>query len=800
MEEHQWASPLWAKSVCPVKGENARDLRYTYPDWGNAGPAIAAPSHHTDDLHLEGLWSQPSGFPSSSSFTTSKDVQKKFPLRAACQYSYPLLQPQRSYCRDSVEQSLVGNCLAVAQMGGESVVVHVDPSRDTQQAVVASRLVPGSYYQKDELTKDAFYHLEKWNDVLVDQHVYQIVSKSLHNDVHVLVRSPTTVHLAGLGQTHSTKDKVGTLGGSLTSDAALSSVLPGLWSLVTVKGEVTLHDAEVRKPLWRAHYRGRKKVKKKPASAFRCDFGRHPLNIFVGDESSLCLYDTRVQPNLNRPLFDKKKVKDCVPFHEEICSFVPAYDQPHLYLIMDESVYVLDDRQSKTPLMHWRHMLPGRPSLSTLSRLDSLEILMLSCTQNKEVCMIASEWESERQQCHGVGVPRHFPTLRDTAAFAHSHSLWFTNQVQERLEDSTWLGTASLPHPAEKANLLFLSLHSTGDIFSHSFQTLNTKITSAITSEDNQGKAILSKWETDVLEASVHNWSSQNAKFFDVTGFFHQDLNKPSSKHAEDLLIGLPEINVHHLNASTDQVETKGSSKTGKDTQIATNYKKGAKTHGEKISKGKKSTICNEKESQKDISHIWNLKDHIRKCRSQWASKSSRFAAWNKSLMESYVTDPSVNPSEDLPVHLSDSTTEDILNKFLPRDIIANLKIDKIKNCEDFLSLKIASLWLDESGSSIKNEEDETEGHGTSDGRLSKLIGIQSSTRRRGFQYHTAPVDLFEVSAKLSTAGQHPGKGDHSPESSAHPTRPEAEGGEKVPSKSKQTLKKAKKRKRVDGF
>ena len=744
-----------------------------------------------------GSWIQSSGTPSNSCFSTLKDIQRKFPLRAACQYSYPLLQPPRSYCHKSVHHSLIGNCLDVVEVGGEATVVHVDPSTDNQQAVIASRLVQGRYYQKDQpISADPFFHLEKQYNVLQDQNVYQIVSKSLDNDVHVLVRSPTTVHLAVLGQAGFVIDKQETLDGLLTSDAAVSHLLPGLWSLVTLRGQVTLHDAEARKPIWMTHYRESKKFKNESASTFRCDFGRHPLHLFVGNETSLRFYDMRMHSDEYRSLFD---IKNKYVFDKgHICSFVPSNEQPHFYLVMDECVYVVDDRQPKTPLMYWRHMLQERPTLSTLHRLGSLEILMLSCTQSKEVCMISSKWEGGRQQCQGVSLPRHFPILRDTANFAHSHSLWFTNQVQERLEGSAWLGTATLPHPAQNGSLLFLSLHNSGDIFSHSFQTLHLKDNSAINLEDQQGEAILSQWEKDVVEVSTHSWSSQNVKCFDVTGFFNQVLNKPSARYVEEMLAGLPEVKFNHMNGSTNSMGIKGSSKTDKNKQISTNCEKSAKSCHKKDNKGEISADCNEKESLQKIGYIWNLREQIQTCKSRWISKSKGCAAWNYSLMENYVIDPILDPSVNLPI--TGAITEDSLSKFLPRSIITDLKMNKIKNCDDFLSSKIQSLWLGENNSNNKKEETKKEGYGASDSRLSNLIGIPTSTRKHGFQYHTAPVDLSDVSASLTTSSHHV-RDEQSPEppESSHPSEAIQES-KKEPIKSKDTFKKIKKRKRVDGF
>ena len=54
MDEHQWIAPLWLKN-----DGKRKDICYTYPDWGNAGPGIVPPTHqHTgDDLQPQGdVW------------------------------------------------------------------------------------------------------------------------------------------------------------------------------------------------------------------------------------------------------------------------------------------------------------------------------------------------------------------------------------------------------------------------------------------------------------------------------------------------------------------------------------------------------------------------------------------------------------------------------------------------------------------------------------------------------------------------------------------------------------------------
>ncbi|KAK8407528.1 hypothetical protein O3P69_002227 [Scylla paramamosain] len=77
MEGNQWTAPVWPKCG-PRKEGRRRDLHYSYPDWGNIGPATATPAQYKD------LQMQSSRTPSRSCFTTVKDVQKEFPLRTTC--------------------------------------------------------------------------------------------------------------------------------------------------------------------------------------------------------------------------------------------------------------------------------------------------------------------------------------------------------------------------------------------------------------------------------------------------------------------------------------------------------------------------------------------------------------------------------------------------------------------------------------------------------------------------------------------------------------------------------------------
>lgn len=54
MEKQQWTTPVWCKNMCLLNEEKRKDVSYTYPDWGNAGPGIPPPTHHARHQHIEG--------------------------------------------------------------------------------------------------------------------------------------------------------------------------------------------------------------------------------------------------------------------------------------------------------------------------------------------------------------------------------------------------------------------------------------------------------------------------------------------------------------------------------------------------------------------------------------------------------------------------------------------------------------------------------------------------------------------------------------------------------------------------
>lgn len=666
------------------------------------------------------------------------------------------------------------------------MVVHVEYSSN-DQAVVASRLVPGKYFQNDKLMDgDPYFHLERQNDVLLDQYVHQVVGKGVHNNFLVLVRTPNTVKLSSLRQTGFGEENVEIESGSITSDAALSNAQPGLWSLITVNGKVTLHDSDAKQPVWTTHCKETKGIVNTPNRKFKCEFGRHPLFLFVGNENSVNLYDTRMPPNSHRTLFDLRKISDNLSIHEDICSFALSGYQPHLYLVMNESVFVIDDRQQKSPLMQWRHMLSNSPTFSTVNKLDSHELLILSDSQNKEVGIISSGWE---QQCHGVSVPCHFSILHDTSAFAHSHGLWFTNQVQERLEDSMWRGVTSL---SENNNLLFLSMYSNGDIFLNTFQTSDTNPESTVFSEDEQGLILLRKWEEDVVDISTHSWSYHDVNYFNVTNFCHQVFRKPS-RHVEEILATLPNIRLGSSSFNSVDINEKEEKEN---------------SNSENNAKCSQSRSCGKKnnhgltKSESGTSFIWNLKDQVLKFKSLKPAKLTECAAWNKSLMETYIIDPILDPSVDLPLHFRDSCAEDSMGKFLPESVLRDMKMDKMKRCKDFLSPRLISLWLDGKNINIKYEGLRTgESEICSTGRLSALLG---GTEKNEFQYHTAPLDIARLSAKPSAYQPGYNGEDQNLEveklCESYTSQTALENSVNLHGRSKRMAKKLKKKKRLDGF
>lgn len=617
-------------------------------------------------------------------------------------------------------------------MNGQTLVVHLGWKME-EQHVVASRLKKGIYYEESESQEDNLYFkLKKYAYFPHNETVCQIVAKEVNNIGCVLLRSETDAQLISLQVEEqgvkSTKCDV--FNSSLTTDVALSDTLPGVWALACANGEVFLENAQGENFLWHTSFQ--KKRVTPHMSFYHCDFGKHPLSLIVGNESTIWVCDTRIKAKTNicnelkkgsavRTVLEVQEMRKYFSTFEEICSFTHIKRLPYMYVVTADSIYVMDERYCKMPVMIWKHMLMKRPSYTSIQKFGDMEFLMLANSHEKKVSVISNEWVTNNYNswCRGVSLPKHFLIAEDTINFAHRQDLWFRHQVQDRLE-SSWVGVTSFVHPNDNSSMLFLSSYSNGDIFSQGFKVSQGHSEGSpqyIPVEDTQcGKEILSRWEEDTVKASMNKSLGDNVTYFDASSFYQRVLSKSISREIEEMFEGLPV-------PITDDPGGKGA-----DTDCRSNRSK--------------ANAINKKD-------IWYVRELVLKFKNRKKNRkagntnkqNSSPKHWIDSLLDNYISDNYVSVQKDLAISGCSEDASDILGNYLPRKMTSFLKLENLKNCQDYLAPRILSVWK-----------------GGEAGSDSSSSGPCNSSSKPAFHYHTAPFDMTQLSSlpsKLQMEAHH---------------------------------------------
>ncbi|KAG7155847.1 hypothetical protein Hamer_G019261, partial [Homarus americanus] len=572
MEKQHWSTPIWNLDK-NIQYNNKGRRHYVYPDWGNVGAGLEVdPQQHTP-LQEQLLEHDPESTRQLTKYRyrTQKDIERKFPLKRTLEFAYPLLSPKKIVSPSKVinsKHSVIGNCLDMMELNGIIYLIHPVWKNDQQQ-VVASRLSQGGIFcePSESLEKKNFFKLKKFAHVSQDETISQIVSKEVNNNGYIVIQSQRNAELVSLGERQEfTSSKCDIINNSLISDVDLNDTLPGVWSLASSNGEIYLHDANVERCTWSINLKN--KWNESDLSNYQCNFGRHPMSLMVGNESAIWVCDTRihvdaihkkqhgVNDNTLRTLLEVREMKKYFADFEKISSFSKLGDMPYVYVVAGSSVFVMDERNCKMPIMNWRHMLYEMPSYTSRLKFGDLDFLMLANKQEKKVSVITSEWITDNYNtwCRGVSLPKHFSIACDTLNFAHKQNLWFGNQVQERF-DSSWAGVTSCVNPNDKAGMLFFSLYGNGDIFSQEFR-VDQNDTGLPHSEPEDitqyGKDILSRWEEKTVEVSVNKLPNKSFSYYSALPFYQRVTNKTISKELDelcgsgpdfdDILEGLPDI------------------------------------------------------------------------------------------------------------------------------------------------------------------------------------------------------------------------------------------------------------------
>ncbi|KAK8754560.1 hypothetical protein OTU49_016693 [Cherax quadricarinatus] len=679
MSGQPWNTPIWGSRKNSPRVPASKQLYPRHLDWSSVGPGVEV-THTVNNAALSSSQEQqmqpgPQLTPQSIQYRymKRKDIEKTFPLGKTLDFAYPLLHPKKiqpSRKETKQESVFAGNCLEVLEVHGKNYVIHPE-WKDGQEQIMLSKLEKGIYCGDDYKRNNLFFKLNKFACLPQEKTVLQIVSKEVYNSGYILLRSHRSAEFICLegGQQEHKSTECNIINEYSTTDVALSDTLPGIWAVACTDGDVSLRNAQDECPIWNASFQEKKIMSK--FSLYHCDFGRHPQSLLVGNESAVWLCDTRVKANVhkyknyqtNKSCFTVLVVKEVQKYlsgFEEICSFSKISESPYLYVVTEDSVFVVDERFCKMPVMNWKHMLIKRPFYTSTKRFDDMEFLMLANSHEKKVSIIANEWITNKynRQCRGVSLPKHFQIVQDTVNFAHKQDLWFRHQVQDRL-DNSWKGVTSVVHPKDSLGMLFLVLYSNGDIFSQVFKVSqeDSDFPHGGAAENIQyGKSMLSKWEEETVKVSVNKSLTDKITYFDTSSFYQKVLKKSVTKEIVEIFEDNPDI---------DTVKKK---------------------------------------------MIWNIRKQVQKLREQKkvnklkkAKKQLRTTHWLDVLFDNYITDCSSSELKHLPP--PKNLKPSVLSNYLPPKIMSFFNIENLKSFQDFLAPKILSVWVGSDTEKINNIE-----------------------------------------------------------------------------------------------
>ncbi|KAK4310007.1 hypothetical protein Pmani_018385 [Petrolisthes manimaculis] len=222
MDGDYWAGPVWSsrKFVKPLSTAN-----FCYPDSENVGlgtVAMKTPERDRDYI-----------------LTRSKIIDANFPLRKTLPFAYPLIQPtdNKKIKNTSYEVNpRVGNCLGTLSMGGEIYVVHPIRKSKKSQIITVSRLASGWDSECSDgglmSQRDHFPKLKRKICFPREKIIEQLVCQSVYNTGCILHRSETQIQFTSLHNKYEGFDSSSnTIQSDITTtDAAVSGVIPGMWS------------------------------------------------------------------------------------------------------------------------------------------------------------------------------------------------------------------------------------------------------------------------------------------------------------------------------------------------------------------------------------------------------------------------------------------------------------------------------------------------------------------------------------------------------------------------------------------
>ncbi|XP_077202780.1 TATA box-binding protein-associated factor RNA polymerase I subunit C [Paroedura picta] len=258
----------------------------------------------------------------------------------------------------------------------------------------------------------------------------------------------------------------------VSTDAACSSIavsphLPGEVSLCTLSGALYLWDVQLG--LQRLHQDRQTAFFRDPSPWRWSDFTAHPLVLSYADRTGVVGIDRRVPDGHPFELFKVGSEADCLQGERLVQARYLGPAEPYQHLIATQfSMYVLDDRFPRVPMLRWQHMMCRPPLYSHITPgagLQRSHKLLLGTHRSQELLLVQYAGGGCSSPCQLWGPPQKLSSIRECLPHFPLQVPSRHSALKQRLAVPTAGIAAAVGRRARRESFLVFQLSEAGDLF-----------------------------------------------------------------------------------------------------------------------------------------------------------------------------------------------------------------------------------------------------------------------------------------------------------------------------------------------
>ncbi|KAL8204147.1 UNVERIFIED_CONTAM: hypothetical protein K2H54_068353 [Gekko kuhli] len=255
---------------------------------------------------------------------------------------------------------------------------------------------------------------------------------------------------------------------AVCSSIAVSPHLPGEASLCTQSGALYLWNVELG--LQRLHQDRQTMFFRDPSPWRWSDFTAHPLVLSYADRTGLMGIDRRVSAGCHFELFKVGSEVDCQQGERLVQARYLGQAEPYHHLIATQfSMYVLDERFPRVPLLRWQHMLRRPPLYSHIlpgGGLQRSHKLLLGAHHSQELLLVQyAGGGGSSTPCQLWGSPQKLSSFSECLPHFPLQVPSTHSALKQRLTVPTAGITAAVGRQGRRESLLVFQLSEAGDLF-----------------------------------------------------------------------------------------------------------------------------------------------------------------------------------------------------------------------------------------------------------------------------------------------------------------------------------------------